>query len=188
MNKHGFTLLELMISIAVLAIVSGALYTASMVLTQAAQSQEAKTTTIDNAQSGMMLMVRNIRQASANSINWNDLPGPVLTYRAAQDVSGNGTAVDIGVNLELGPVRTLTRDVNDLNGDGITDSQLVLVEGGQARVITNGLLPDDGVLNRGLWFEQVGRGVRITLQTEQDVLHQSLPMRTTLVETVVPRN
>ena len=70
MKNRGFTLLELMISIAVLTIVSGALYAASMTLTQAARSQEAKTTTIDNVQSGMLLMVRNIRQADSATVNW----------------------------------------------------------------------------------------------------------------------
>jgi len=169
MNNRGFTLLELMVSIAVLTLVTGALYAASMTLTHAATSQEAKTTTIDNAKTGMLLMIRDIRQGDSASVDWGSLPGPVLAYRAATDLDGNGTAVDIGVELELGPTRTLTRDINDLNGDGVTDTQLVLVEAGQARVITNGLLPDEdanqndvldagedangnGVLDHGLWF------------------------------------
>lgn len=205
MNKRGFTLLELMISIAVLTLVTGALYAASMTLTRAARSQEAKTTTIDNAQNGMLLMVRNIRQADSASINWSALPGPVLAYRTPEDLDGNGTAVDIGVELELGPVRTLTRDTADLNGDGVTDSQLVLVEAGQVRVITNGLLPDEdvnlndvldtgedtngnGVLDHGLWFEQSGSGVRITLQAQEATSPQGGLVRTSLLENVIPRN
>lgn len=205
MNKRGFTLLELMISIAVLTLVTGALYAASMTLTQAARSQEAKTTTIDNAQNGMLLMVRNIRQADSFSVNWAALPGPVLTFRAPEDLDGNGTAVDVGVELELGPVRRLTRDTADLNGDGITDTQLVLVEAGQVRVITNGLLPDEdinqndildagedtngnGVLDHGLWFEQSGTGVRITLQAQETISPQGGFVRTSLSENVVPRN
>ena len=88
MKNRGFTLLELMVSIAVLTIVSGALYTASMTLTQAARSQEAKTATIDHVQGGMLLIARNIRQASSASVNWGALPGPVLSYRAAAQQAG----------------------------------------------------------------------------------------------------
>ena len=205
MKNRGFTLLELMVSIAVLTIVSGALYTASMTLTQAARSQEAKTATIDHVQGGMLLIARNIRQASSASVNWGALPGPVLSYRAAADIDGNGTAVDIGVELELGPVRTLTRDVSDLNGDGVTDTQLILVEDGQVRVIANGLLLDEdlnqndvldagedtnqnGVLDHGIWFRQAGQGVRVTLQCEQATMVQGRPVNTGLFETVFPRN
>ncbi len=205
MKNRGFTLLELMISIAVLTIVSGALYAASMTLTQAARSQEAKTATIDNVQSGMLLMARNIRQADSATVNWGALPGPVLTYRAATDLDGNGTAVDVGIELELGPLRTLTRDITDLNGDGITDTQLVLVEAGQVRVITNGLLIDEdvnqndildagedtnqnGVLDHGLWFRQDGQAIRVTLQTEQATMVQGRPVNTTLAESIIPRN
>ncbi len=205
MKRRGFTLLELMISIAVLTIVSGALYAAAMTLTQAARSQEAKTATIDDVQSGMLLMGRHIRQASASSINWDALPGPVLSYRAAVDNDGNGTAVDVGIQLELSPTRTITRDVNDLNGDGVANTQLILIEDGQVQVIANGLLLDEdvnqndildagedtngnGILDHGIWFRQVGRGVQITLQCEQTTMVQGRPVNTTLVETVIPRN
>lgn len=205
MKRRGFTLLELMISIAVLTIVSGVLYAAAMTLTQAARSQEAKTATIDHVQSGMLLMGRHIRQASASSINWDALPGPVLSYRAAVDNDGNGTAVDVGIQLELSPTRTITRDVNDLNGDGVANTQLILIEDGQVQVIANGLLLDEdvnqndildagedtngnGILDHGIWFRQVGRGVQITLQCEQTTMVQGRPVNTTLVETVIPRN
>lgn len=205
MKRRGFTLLELMISIAVLTIVSGALYAAAMTLTQAARSQEAKTATIDDVQSGMLLMGRHIRQASASSINWDALPGPVLSYCAAVDNDGNGTAVDVGIQLELSPTRTITRDVNDLNGDGVANTQLILIEDGQVQVIANGLLLDEdvnqndildagedtngnGILDHGIWFRQVGRGVQITLQCEQTTMVQGRPVNTTLVETVIPRN
>jgi len=97
------------------------------------------------------------------------------------------------------------RDVADSNNDGLTDTQLVMVEGTASRVVANGLLPDEdsnnngvldpgedansnGVLERGLWFEQAGRGIRITIQTQRLADPRGLQLSSSLIETVVPRN
>jgi len=206
MKRTGFTLVELMVAVAILSIVMAILFVLATTLGEASQVQEAKITTVDDARDGMLRLVRNLRQAAVMSINWPGLPGETLTFRAATDVDGNGTAVDVGVELELTGIRTLSRDLTDLNGDGLTVTQLIMEEGGQATVITNGLLPNEdanandtldagedlnfnGFLDRGLWFEPVGRAIRVTIQTQRaSAAPQGIPITTTLFETVAPRN
>jgi prepilin-type N-terminal cleavage/methylation domain-containing protein len=205
MRRDGFTLLELTVSMAVLTMVMGVLFALATGLAQSTKLQQAKITADDDARNAMMFLVRDIRQASSSSIPPGTLPGSVLFYQVADDVDGNGTAVGVGGNLELSPMRTLMRDLADINGDGLTDTQLVMVEGTEARVVGNGLLPDedinnDGVLDpgedansngrleRGLWFEQAGRGIRITVQTQRLADPRGLQLSSSLIETVVPRN
>lgn len=205
MRRGGFTLLELTVSMAVLTMVMGVLFALATGLAQSTKTQQAKITADDDARSAMIFLVREIRQASSSSIPPGTLPGSVLFYRVADDIDGNGTAVDVAGNLELSPVRTLMRDVADSNNDGLTDTQLVMVEGTASRVVANGLLPDEdsnnngvldpgedansnGVLERGLWFEQAGRGIRITIQTQRLADPRGLQLSSSLIETVVPRN
>jgi len=204
MKQAGFTLLEVMASVAILTIVSGMLFLLADSLGAASLVQEAKMTSQDEARMGMERVMGELRQA-ANSSVIGPFPGDSITYRIADDIDGNGLAVDIGVNLELGPARTLRRDTGDLNNDGQTVTQLVCVEGANVRVITNGLIPNEdinnngvldggedvngnGVLDRGLWFERVGPGVRVTIQTQHRAGPRGPLIHSTLTETVVPRN
>jgi hypothetical protein len=146
-----------------------------------------------------------LRQSARASIVWNALPGPTITYRRAEDLDGNGTAVDVGGFLELGPLKTIQRDVGDANGDGRTTTQLVVIEGTDVTVLANGLLENEdvnangileasedgnnnGVLERGVWFEPFGAGIRITLQAQRSPGPRSPVMTSQLVEIVVPRN
>ena len=206
MRRNGFTLLELTVSMAVLTMVMGVLFALTTGLAQSTKLQQAKITADDDARNAMMFLVRDIRQASSSTIPPDTMPGSVLFYQVADDIDGNGTAVNIAGALELSPVRTLTRDLADLNGDGLTETQLVMVEGAAvARVVANSLLPDEdinnngvldpgedansnGILERGLWFEQAGRGIRITVQTQKLADPRGLQLSSSLIETVVPRN
>lgn len=204
MKNAGFTLLEVMASVAILTIVTGMLFMLANTLNVSAASQEAKIAAQDEARQGMELVVGQLRQAAGSSLV-GPFPGPSISYRVADDVDGNGSAVNASGNLELGPVRTIRRDTTDINGDGLTVTQLVRVEGATARVITNGLLPNEdinnnnvldggedananGVLDRGLWFEPEGSGVRITIQAQRRVGRDRLFMNSTLTEIVIPRN
>jgi prepilin-type N-terminal cleavage/methylation domain-containing protein len=205
-KREGFTLLEVMISVAILGMVSALLFGLANSVGQGSRAQEAKITTVDDARTGMMLMARDIRQASKGAVSWILLPGPMLIYRTAVDLDGNGFAVDVGGYLELSPVRMLMRDLQDINGDRLTDTQLVMVQNGRARVLANGLMPDEdingngaldpgedsdfnGVLDRGLWFERVGSGIQITLQTQRAAdPEEGLLMSSNLTETVLLRN
>lgn len=206
MKSKGFTLLEIMISVSVMAVISSVLFLLATSLAQGARMQEAKITTVDEARMAMMIMVRELRQSATTSVSWATLPGPTLSYRTATDLDGNGSAIDVNGSLELGAVRTLTRDANDINGDGLTMVQLVIVEGATVRVLANNLLLNEdvndsgvldpgednnanGVLDRGLWFERLGRGIQITIQAQRaSDVEETVLLSSLLTETVVPRN
>ncbi|MBN2309266.1 MAG: prepilin-type N-terminal cleavage/methylation domain-containing protein [Candidatus Hydrogenedentes bacterium] len=205
MKRNGFTLIEIMISVTILTVVLGILFTLATNLGRSARIQEAKVTTVDEVRTAMMFVTREIRQASMGSISSGTLPGPALTYRVAIDADGNGSAVDVAGNLELSGTRTLARDVNDLNGDGQTVTQLIMVEGTDVRVIANNLLPDEdlngndtlesgedangnGLLERGLWFESAGAGIRVTIQAQRRADERGFLLPSGVIETVMPRN
>ena len=193
-NRAGFTLIEVMIAIGVLSLVMGAIFLLSTSTRDAALAQEAKLNAQDQVRNAMMQVVRELRQSASASINWNDLPGPAISYRVPMDIDGNGVPVDSAGNLELSPIRTISRDTQDLNNDGVTDTQLVLAHDGDfARVLGNQLLIDrdvtgDGQLERGLWFERSGAGVRVTIRAEIPAGPDGLRMLSQLQETVFPRN
>ena len=198
----GMTLLEVMIAVTILTVVLSVLFGLAMSLGDTARVQEAKTTTFDEARKGMIYMARDLRQAQ--NFGLSALPADTVTYCIAIDVDGNGTAVDMSGHLELSGPRTITRDVDDLNGDGITLSQLVLWNGDSAMVLANDVMPNEdlndngeldagedannnGVLDPGIWFERTGSGVRITLQA-QGTSRRGHIIVSGMQTTVLPRN
>lgn len=204
-SNRGFTLIELMIVVAVLLIVMGLLFTLALNVQSAAASQDARIAGQDEVRNGMNWLTRELRSATAASIATNTFPSSTLTYRRAIDADGNGTAVNSGVFLETSALRTIQRDTADLNADGRTLDQLVMVESGTATVITNGLLVDEdannnnaldggedtnfnGVLDRGVLFQQMGNGVLVTLQAMHRPSPREQPQLSTFREAVVPRN
>ena len=201
-STAGMTLLEVVFAVAILTVVMAVLFGLALSLGDTARVQEAKTTTFDQARKGMTYMVSDLRQAE--NFTLSPLPAETLTYRIATDVDGNGTAVDMGMNLELSRPRVITRDEKDLNGDGITLSQLVLWNGDSAMVLANDVMPyedlndngqldagedtnNNGALDPGIWFERTGSGVRITLQTLGRSRRGHI-IQSGMQTTVVPRN
>ncbi len=204
-SEEGMTLIELMIVVAILTSVLGLLFLLGDNLQQSVAARETKVATQDDVRVAMQRIMLELRQSARASIPWNTLPGETISYQRAEDLDGNGTAVDIGGFLELGPQRTIQRDVNDANGDGRTTTQLVVIEGANATVLANGLLENEdanangvldagedennnGVLERGVWFESVGTGLRITLQAQRLPGPRSQVVTSQLTEIVVPRN
>ncbi len=204
-RNAGMTLVELIIVTAVLTMLMGMLYTMALTLQRAAADQESKITTEDDVRGGMLVLVRQLRQSATSSIDWSTLPGPAITFRKAEDVDGNGLAVDQGGFLELSGQWTIQRDVDDLNNDGQSAHQLILTDGSQVTVLANGLiLSEDGdsngvlttgedsngneALDRGVWFEPSGTGVRVTLQAERVSGPRGTRMLSTLSTLVLPRN
>jgi len=198
----GMTLIEVTVAVTILTIVLGIVFGLAVSLGDTARVQQAKTTTFDEARKGMIYMARDLRQAQ--NFGLSDMPAATVTYCIATDVDGNGTAVDMSGHLELSAPRTITRDVDDLNGDGLTDSQLLLWNGETGMVLANGLLPDEdlndngdldaeedtngnGLLDHGVWFERSGGGVLITLQT-LGTSRQGHPLMSNMQTTIVPRN
>lgn len=205
MKSYGFTLLEVMISVTVLTLVMGAIFAISSALAQSTQVQETKVSTSDDARTAMLFLERELRQASIGSINWASLPADRISYRTATDIDGNGTAVDASGFLELGPVCTISRDMTDLNGDGLTVTQLIWTDGANVRVIANGLSPNEDVnnngvldagedrnangrLERGIWFAPANPGLQVIVDTQRATSARRLQVVSHLVEVIIPRN
>lgn len=190
MRRAGFTLLEVMISVTILTIVLGVLYTLALGMARSVTVEEAKMAAQDEARQALQFAIRDLRQAAGQSLTRDILPGPAIGYRVADDVDGNGTAVDVGGNLELSGVRFLSLDTEDLNGDGLTN-QLILNDAGTVRVLANNVLPTDvnsPPEQRGFWVEPWNQGVRITVTTQFRAGNSGHLIRSSYSEVVVPRN
>jgi len=202
MNRKGMTLIEVMMAVSILTVVLGALFTMSTSLTDTAQVQQGLANAHDQARKGLQIIVKDLRQAA--NFSFTHMPAQAILYRVAYDEDGNGTAVDVGGNLELSTPRILFRDYIDLNQDGILQDQLIMIGGNSIRVLAKNLAPDedvnfDGVLNpgedlngngrldHGIWFERSGSGIRVTIDV-QWTSRRGRPLIASLSEVVVPRN
>lgn len=194
MNSRGVTLLELAAAVAIFSIVMAVLYTIAIGFVNASEMQDVMITTNDEVRRAMLVIVPRIRQAARNSINWGNLPGDNITFRMADDVDGNGFAVDQSGRLELSAPITIQRDVNDANGDGITMAQLVMIQGGEVRVLANrvmegvaaggGIVPPAGV---GFWVAPRNGGLDITIRANDRTV-RGMQFNTTMTEFIMPRN
>lgn len=205
MGNRGMTLLEVMFSMAIFSVVMAAVYGLALSFGETYQMQAAQADANDEARRVLQRLVPDLRQAERMSINWAELPGETLRYRVALDLDGNGVAVDSSGNLETGDERVVRRDDNDSNGDTIANAQLLVERGENVTVLANTLSTDteqpdengvfgpdqdangNGRLDRGIWFESWGQGLRITVQTQSQT-RKGLVLRTTLQEIVYPRN
>ena len=175
MNNRGFTLLEMMMVVAIFTMVMGTLLALSLAFANTAEVQELRITNNDEARRMFLSITPLLRQASRRSINWDELPGDRITFQMAADNDGNGFAINATGTIELTGQLTVERDRTDANDDGITMSQLVYIDAaGTVRVLANGVQEDpvpagsigtipDGV---GFWVEPQGAGVLITVRTE----------------------
>lgn len=190
MNRRGMTLLEIMVAITILTLILGSLFTVAQSLSETTKVQNARITAGDEARRGMQFLVKELRQASRQSIAWGDLPTTTLSYRVPVDADGNGSAVDVNGNIELSDPRTIQADADDLNGDGLTTSQLILIDGTTVRVLANNLTTGGADLTAGpsggIVFAQSGSGLEITIATEASAGKRMMPSG--FSETVVPRN
>jgi prepilin-type N-terminal cleavage/methylation domain-containing protein len=204
MNNRGMTLLEVMFASGILTIVMGAIFSMAIGFGDTARLQHITITGNDDTRMAFQALVSDLRQAARTSINWDELPGEMITYQIPEDLDGNGVAVDGNARIELGTPRIIMRDTEDLNGDGQTTDQLVASDGRNVRVLANHLSPEseqdpaedpnalgdengNGQLDRGIWFAPFGRGVRIAMQT-QGRTRDGLIIRISHEEIVIPRN
>ena len=205
MNPRGFTLIEIMMVTALMSIVMGALFSIAIAMGDTATVQNVKITGHDEARRALVQLSPQLRNAAGSSINWNGLPGPEVRFRVAQDLNGNGSAVDADGRIELSPERVVRRDSADLNGDALTQTQLVLVEGQKVTVLANELAPGlettgadaifdpaedtngNGRLDRGFWVAPEGENLRITLQA-QGKTRRGQTITTEFTQLVRPRN
>lgn len=205
MNTRGMTLLEMMFAVSIFTVVMAAIFGLSLSFGDTAEVQEIKAVTNDELRRAMQFMIPDLRQAVRSTINWDELPGERITYCVPEDISGNGLPVNVQCRLEIGQPRVIGRDLGDVNGDGITATQLIAQSGNRIQVLANDVSPDseqpdasgvfgpaqdlngNGRLDRGIWFEPDGRGIRVTIQTQGENRRGQI-LRTTLQDTVVPRN
>lgn len=207
MNRQsGFTLIETMLAVAILSILLAIFAVFLEGVHRTAVLEDAQMTVHDDVRLGMMRVRRELRMAAASSIVWDeDLRTDVLQYRIPFDVDGNGTQLDVNGVVELSETRWFFRDINDVNDDGVSSTQLLWSDGETTRVLAGHLLEDEdkndnnvldsgedlngnGVLDRGLLFEKVGQSVRVTLQAERKGSPQTPAMRSSLEQLVTPRN
>lgn len=176
----GMTLIELMMTVGLMTIVMGALFAMSLSLSDTVQTYNATISATDEARRALYFIIPRVSQASRQTINMTNLPGDVITFRMPTDLDGNGTCVDVNGNLELGEPVTIQRDTNDLNGDGITDTQLVMLQGNNVTVLANNVFyppeqenPDgsfndtnnNGRLDRGFMVIPESNSIRIIIDT-----------------------
>lgn len=201
-NVLGMTLMELMMTVGLMTIVMGSLFVLSLSLNDTVQNYKATMTATDEARRALQILIPRLSHASRQSVNWNELPGDVLRFRMPTDLDGNGTCVDAGGNLELGDVVTVQRDTEDANHDGLTDNQLVMIQGNNVTVLANHLFnpPEpanndgsftdtngNGRLDRGFFVTVENNAIRVHIDTvgqsrrgHQFVIH--------VEESVMPRN
>lgn len=193
MLRRGFTLLEVMLAVAIMTIVFGVLAGLSLGIGNTASAQRARTTATEEARRALQTLAARLHAASAQSVNTANLPGSRLTFRVAADVDGNGTAVNVNGRLELGAPITVGPDTADANRDGVTERQLIMTQGNTSRVLCNNLPPDSAVVNngvplvRGFWVVPRDGGLDITVQTESRD-NRGRPFRVAVTEFVRPRN
>lgn len=145
-QDDGLTLVELMVSVAILTLVLGVLYSITLGMTQAATAEESKIIMRDESRAAMQKLVRELRMAvSSTIVTPGDgaemvplTPGnPVtsISFQYVADVAGvdasgivlppNGLGINQDKSLGLSPVKIYGLDVRDLNEDGRTVTQLV---------------------------------------------------------------
>jgi prepilin-type N-terminal cleavage/methylation domain-containing protein len=196
MKNRGFTLLEMMMVVAIFTMVMGTLLTLSLTFANTAEIQELRITNNDEARRLFLMLTPLVRQASRSTVNWGEMPGDRITFQMATDSDGNGFAINPTGAIELTGVMTIQRDSTDANNDGITMSQLVFIDdAGNVRVLANGLQEElapagagepipDGV---GFWAVRQGNGILITVRTEGRT-RRGREFTTTVSEFILPRN
>jgi len=177
-NRAGMTLLEVVMAVSIFTIVMGTLFGLALSMGDTARLQEAEVNISESGRNVLLSLVSELRQTQMQNLSAsNNLPAMLLNYRVADDIDGNGTASSGTGTLELGPARTVRVDTEDLNKDGLTSTQLVVVQGGVVvQVLSNNLDPraettvdvdGNGVMDRGFWVASAGTGLNITVQTQQ---------------------
>jgi len=131
-NKSGFTLVELLIVMAITGIVTGAVFTAFKSQQKSYGVQEQVVEMQQNLRAGMDLMVREIRMAGysqgASGFGIIDIQPRNIGNNVDTTIAGNGSfqfTADLDDNGTLGGNETISYSVCDFpiitGGDGIND-------------------------------------------------------------------
>ncbi|MBL7646869.1 MAG: prepilin-type N-terminal cleavage/methylation domain-containing protein [Candidatus Hydrogenedentes bacterium] len=179
-RENGFTLVELTVAVAILVVLMGVLFSLSLGIGDTAAIQDLKIRGNDEARRGLLAVAPRLRQAVRETINLEQMPTDILTFRMPEDLDGNGLAVNGANALELGPEVEIRRDKHDQNKDGMSQSQLIMISGESIRVLANGLSPAPGPTpspasakgtaqsaenTAGFWVAEEEGGIRVTIRT-----------------------
>lgn len=191
-RRAGFTLLEVTVALAIFTVTMGMLFSMSLGIGDSARIQDAKMIAHDEARRAILAITPRLRQAARSSINFDEFPTDVLVFRMPDDLDGNGLAVDGYNAIELGAEFQIRRDQYDLNKDGFTMTQLIMVSGESVRVLANNLLPDgpgeDGTTEGvGFWVDEEAGSVRVTVRT-REVSRRGHVLQQAFSQAVAPRN
>jgi prepilin-type N-terminal cleavage/methylation domain-containing protein len=139
-KNSGFTLLEMMIAVAVFTVVMGAMYSLAFAMGRTSRVQDAKFQATQEARRALIFMIPELLQASRQTIEIGEDDGDtgnIISYQIPEDIDGNGVAVNVNGDLEVSGVRTL--QVNE-------KSQLVLTDSdGNDTVLANNLNPGNEI-------------------------------------------
>jgi len=186
----GMTLVEVMIAAALLVIAFGAVYAVARAAFVNTAFHDAEIAAQEEARRALQSMVTELREARVWSLGAQTLPNDMLTFQIPEDADGNGIPLNVSGYLESVGTVMYTRDLQDLNGDGLTTTQLVrLYQGGigggtAVTVLANDIMANEdvnwsgtldpgedtngsGVLERGIWFDRTGSLLRITVDTQK---------------------
>ncbi len=120
-NKNGFTLVELLIAMAISGIVAGAIFTAFQSQQKSYLIQEQVTEMQQNIRAAMDIMIRDIRmagydptQSSGANISTNSTG---IMIQVTMDINSDDDCNDSNENITYG-----FSNANDANADGIADA------------------------------------------------------------------
>lgn len=186
-SNQGFTLLELSVAIGLLMVLTGLLLSTYLGMNRTMNAQQTQMNVDDDLQMIMFRLTSEVRQAFEDSIVISGDMNDVLEYQIPADLDGNGTPLDGEFIPEKSTVRSIHRDFTDLNNDGLTLQQVIMVIDDSATVLANhipinedtnqnGALDsgedhnNNGRLERGLQFVQDEKFIRIYLDTSNDYI------------------
>lgn len=187
---RGFSLLEVTVAVAIFTVTMGMLFTLSLGIGDAARIQDARIIAQDEARRAILSIAPRLRQAARSSINFDEFPTDVLVFRMPADLDGNGLAVDAFNAIELGPEIEIRRDQYDLNKDGLTMAQLIMVSGESVRVLANNLVTESeggAPENAGFRVEEEEGAIRVTVRT-REWSRRGHELRQVFSQAVFPRN
>jgi type IV pilus assembly protein PilW len=124
-NNKGFTLVDLLIAVAISGIVAGAIFTTFQSQQKSYLIQEQVVEMQQNLRAGMDLMVKEIRMAGYDPYKDSGAEitaaaGNTLTFTFLSDDDGDDNDGD-NVTDETGELATITYSLYDAYGDGDTD-------------------------------------------------------------------
>ena len=205
-RDNGFTLIEVTIVVAVLGIVTGVMYTFGMGFTRAAQVQEAALIVRDDSRFAMMQITKSLRmgirgtmvEAGAGGGPISTTPVSSVSFFRVADENGNGSAINEDFSVGDSPPIVFRVDTDDINSDGLSDTQLIeLIDGQFSRVLANYISPvfvdtanpgsGTNAPIGGLVFQSIDNSILVTIITRKQVIGGPV-IASRLDQLVRPRN